>query len=215
MHRGARQAACRETPATRDARGTGLIRVAVQIRPIPRSPASKPTVHDFTQAQLRGSTLGMRAFHRMPTYWRCAHHTLSMRGLDAHRLHINTRPARDSALAIGPAQRWGRHGAHMPALPRMRGDRVSQPATKRNSALRAQHRARIAKGKPDCHICGKPIDYSLPHTDPKSFVADHVVPLAKGGPDTLMNKKAAHSDCNNAKRARAYAPIVRRSGSLG
>ena len=85
---------------------------------------------------------------------------------------------------------------------------------KRDSALRFKHRARIARDKPACHICGKPIDYSLPHLDPWSFVVDHVVPLAKGGADTLDNKKAAHRECNSKKRARMVAPIVRRSGSL-
>ena len=65
-------------------------------------------------------------------------------------------------------------------------------ATKRNSANRARDRARIARDKPACHICGKAIDYTLPHLDPWSFVVDHVKPLAKGGSDALSNKKAAH-----------------------
>jgi len=85
---------------------------------------------------------------------------------------------------------------------------------KRNSTTRDMHRARIARDKPACHICGRPIDYSLPHLDPMSFVVDHVMPLAKGGPDTLDNKKAAHRECNSKKRARIVAPIVRRSGTL-
>lgn len=84
----------------------------------------------------------------------------------------------------------------------------------RNSATRDKHRARIARDKPACHICGRAIDYTLPHLDPRSFVVDHVRPLAKGGTDTLDNKKAAHRECNSKKRARLVAPIVRRSGSL-
>ena len=87
-------------------------------------------------------------------------------------------------------------------------------ATKRNSANRARDRVRIARDKPACHICGKAIDYTLPHLDPMSFVVDHVMPLAKGGADTLGNKKAAHRECNSKKRARIVAPIVRRSGTL-
>ena len=85
---------------------------------------------------------------------------------------------------------------------------------KRNSALRNKHRARVARDKPACHICGKDIDYSLKSPDPWSFVLDHVTPIAKGGADTLDNKKAAHRECNSKKRARMVAPIVRRSGSL-
>jgi len=85
---------------------------------------------------------------------------------------------------------------------------------KRNTATRDMHRARIARDKPACHICGRPIDYALPHLDPMSFVVDHVVPLAKGGLDVMENKKAAHRGCNSTKRARLVAPIVRRSGTL-
>ena len=84
----------------------------------------------------------------------------------------------------------------------------------RNTKQRDRDRATIRKTGAACHICGKAIDYSLPHTDPRSFVVDHVIPLAKGGADTLANKKAAHRDCNSTKRARLVAPIVRRSGSL-
>lgn len=91
---------------------------------------------------------------------------------------------------------------------------MSDEIAKRNSANRARDRARIARDKPACHICGKAIDYTLPHLDPWSFVVDHVKPLAKGGADLISNKKAAHRECNSKKRARIIAPIVRRSGTL-
>jgi len=85
---------------------------------------------------------------------------------------------------------------------------------KRNSARRDQDRARIRAAKPNCHICGQAIDWDADWLDPMSFVVDHVIPLAKNGPDTLANKAAAHRSCNSKKRARIVAPIVRRSGSL-
>lgn len=85
----------------------------------------------------------------------------------------------------------------------------------RSTIRRNNDRARIRRGKPACHICGEPIDYTLPYLDPGEFVVDHVIPRAKGGPDTLANKRAAHRKCNSAKAARDHAPIVRRSGSLG
>ena len=85
---------------------------------------------------------------------------------------------------------------------------------KRNSHQQAKLRARVAATKAACHICGLPIDYTLPHTEPKSFVIDHVIPLAKGGSDDITNIRAAHRDCNSTKRARHYAPIIRRSGAL-
>lgn len=62
----------------------------------------------------------------------------------------------------------------------------------RSDALRKKHRAQIARTKPNCHICGRSIDYSLRFPDPMCFVVDHLVPIAKGGSDALSNKKAAH-----------------------
>lgn len=87
--------------------------------------------------------------------------------------------------------------------------------SKRSTIARDNHRATIRRGRPACHICGGGIDYDLPWLDPGAFVVDHVVPLSKGGTDTLANKAAAHRSCNSTKRARDHAPIVRRSGSLG
>lgn len=87
---------------------------------------------------------------------------------------------------------------------------------KRKTQHQQRMRAIIARSKPACHICGKPIDYEANHLDPNSFVIDHVIPLAKGGEDALTNVKAAHRlrSCNSLKRAKDYAPIVRRSPSL-
>lgn len=84
----------------------------------------------------------------------------------------------------------------------------------RSSTNRDRFRARIKATKADCHICGRPIDYSLPWLDPGAFVVDHVIPLARNGTDTWDNVKAAHRSCNSTKRARLVAPIIRRSGSL-
>ena len=86
--------------------------------------------------------------------------------------------------------------------------------TQRSSANRQRLRRTIARSKPACHICGQPIDYTLDHLDPMSFVIDHVVPLAKGGADDASNVAAAHRTCNSTKRARLIAPIVKRSRSL-
>lgn len=63
-------------------------------------------------------------------------------------------------------------------------------------------RARLrAEGRP-CHICGMPIDYSLPPGDPWSFEADHVNPRARGGASyDYGNLDAAHRICNQRKGA--------------
>jgi 5-methylcytosine-specific restriction endonuclease McrA len=84
----------------------------------------------------------------------------------------------------------------------------------RSTTQRDRDRAAIRKTNASCGICGEPIDYTLPHTNPRSFVVDHIVPLSKGGPDTRSNKQAAHRDCNSTKRARLIAPTIRRSGAL-
>jgi 5-methylcytosine-specific restriction endonuclease McrA len=86
--------------------------------------------------------------------------------------------------------------------------------TARNSHHQTNMRRRVAATKAACHICGRPINYELPYLDPMAFVIDHVVPLARGGKDDITNIKAAHRECNSKKRARAFAPIVRRSGAL-
>lgn len=85
---------------------------------------------------------------------------------------------------------------------------------KRNTTTRDQHRRSLRAAAGPCHICGAPIDYTLPYHDPMSFVADHVVPLTRGGADALANKAPAHRDCNRTKGAREFADIIKRSGSL-
>ena len=69
----------------------------------------------------------------------------------------------------------------------------------RNTTTRDKHRRIIARDQPPCGICSTPIDYTLPHHHPRSYVVDHITPRDKGGPDTLDNKQAAHRDCNRDK----------------
>lgn len=84
----------------------------------------------------------------------------------------------------------------------------------RNTAQQFKDRARIARTKPACAICGGTIDYQLKWPDPMCFVVDHIIPVTKGGVDNITNKQPAHNTCNSKKRARDHAPIIRRSGAL-
>ena len=85
----------------------------------------------------------------------------------------------------------------------------------RSTTIRDRDRTTIRRTDAPCALCGEPIDYRLPHTDPKSYVVDHITPLAHGGADHISNKQAAHRDCNRAKADRADGgPVLRRSGSL-
>ena len=72
-------------------------------------------------------------------------------------------------------------------------------STGRNTATRDRDRNAIRRTKPPCGICEGEIDYTLPHLDPMAYVVDHVIPLNKGGEDTLANKQAAHRVCNRMK----------------
>jgi 5-methylcytosine-specific restriction endonuclease McrA len=58
----------------------------------------------------------------------------------------------------------------------------------------------------DCHICNQPIDFNAPRQCGKDgweygLQIDHLMPLSKGGPDTLENARPSHGYCNNKKNA--------------
>lgn len=56
----------------------------------------------------------------------------------------------------------------------------------------------------DCHLCGGAINLDAPRTPgekgwEKSLHIDHVIPLSKGGDDTLENVRPSHGKCNIRK----------------
>ncbi|MEU6267685.1 HNH endonuclease [Saccharopolyspora shandongensis] len=53
-----------------------------------------------------------------------------------------------------------------------------------------------------CAICGRPINYDLPPNHRQSFTADHVVPMALGGTNTIDNVRPAHRSCNSRRGKR-------------
>ncbi|APD18256.1 HNH endonuclease [Mycobacterium phage Hammy] len=69
----------------------------------------------------------------------------------------------------------------------------------RNTARRERFRRIVRRGRPDCAVCGEPIDYEADHKHPLSFQIDHITPLAKGGTDTLDNIQPTHRQCNRDK----------------
>lgn len=85
------------------------------------------------------------------------------------------------------------------------------PRTHRSTTTRDRHRAVIRRARPDCALCGQPIDYRLPHDDPMSFVVDHIIPYSRGGADELDNKQAAHRECNRAKSDKMPASFTART----
>lgn len=79
--------------------------------------------------------------------------------------------------------------------------RQGRPITRspRHTTTRDAHRRTIARNKPPCGICGGDIDYTLRYPHPDCYVVDHIHPRAKGGPDAIDNKQAAHNRCNRLK----------------
>ena len=60
----------------------------------------------------------------------------------------------------------------------------------------------------NCHLCSEPIDLSAPRSTShyrwkKSLHIDHIIPISKGGSDTLENVRPAHGFCNVSKGNRA------------
>ena len=56
----------------------------------------------------------------------------------------------------------------------------------------------------DCHICGEPIDLNAPRHSKSAgwkhgLHLDHVIPVTKGGENSLENVKPAHAVCNLSK----------------
>lgn len=69
-----------------------------------------------------------------------------------------------------------------------------------NGSARRKLRARVAAMGLPCHICGQPIDYSLPAGDPMSYELDELLPVSLGGsPIDPANVAPAHRACNQMK----------------
>ena len=81
-------------------------------------------------------------------------------------------------------------------------------STKRN-AIRTRLIARAA-GLPVCHICGRPIDTTLPAGDPAAFEIDELIPVSKGGdPLDIANCAPSHRLCNQRRGNRPLNAVRR------
>lgn len=68
--------------------------------------------------------------------------------------------------------------------------------------------ARLRKEGRNCSWCGKPIDYTLPHTDPMSFTADHPEAINNGGHLYKQELAPMHRSCNS-KKSDSALPVIR------
>lgn len=76
---------------------------------------------------------------------------------------------------------------------------ASNPRTANGNARRNVRAWLKDQGLP-CHLCGQPIDYTLPARHPLSFEVDEIVPVSKGGsPIDRANVAPAHRICNQRR----------------
>lgn len=59
-----------------------------------------------------------------------------------------------------------------------------------------------------CHLCLLPIRLDLPAKHPDGPSADHIIPVKRGGLDTLDNLRPAHRRCNYSRGARPLTPSL-------
>ena len=65
----------------------------------------------------------------------------------------------------------------------------------------------FARDKWICQICFKPVrPESIDPYDPLRVSLDHRLPIAMGGPHTIVNLQTSHLVCNTTKGARPQAP---------
>ncbi len=71
--------------------------------------------------------------------------------------------------------------------------------TPRSDAKRKRHRRVLARGKPDCHWCGRELKFTGSQYDPAYMEVDHVVSVHLGGSDEIENKVASCRACNRRR----------------
>lgn len=80
--------------------------------------------------------------------------------------------------------------------------RYRMKVVKRQKQLNPQrisHEQVVREYGTDCHICQQPIDLDLPRTSKLGLTVDHLIPLSRGGSDTMDNLRPAHWTCNRRK----------------
>lgn len=58
-----------------------------------------------------------------------------------------------------------------------------------------------------CHLCKRKVDPATPGTDPQGPTIDHLLPIAAGGLDELVNVALAHRSCNVRRTDRGRAQL--------
>lgn len=61
------------------------------------------------------------------------------------------------------------------------------------------HEAIADRDGVNCYLCGDDVDMSLPRTSRLGATLDHVIPISKGGSDSMENLRLTHWICNVKK----------------
>lgn len=90
----------------------------------------------------------------------------------------------------------------MPGRGRFQNRPTAHIRPERDPARRAVYDANkkiILATQSVCAICGQPVDKSLRYPHPMSPTVDHIIPVARGGSDSIENLQLAHRKCNRMK----------------
>jgi 5-methylcytosine-specific restriction endonuclease McrA len=60
-----------------------------------------------------------------------------------------------------------------------------------------------------CWLCNKPMDFDAIPNTAHAWSIEHLVPLSRGGPDTLENLALCHPGCNRILKDRPLADKIR------
>lgn len=72
-------------------------------------------------------------------------------------------------------------------------------------AVYERNRRRLLKTTTHCEICGGEINHNIKWPDPMAPVADHIIPIVKGGhPSDINNMRIVHNTCNRAKSDKLF-----------
>ncbi|RDI13461.1 HNH endonuclease [Rhodococcus sp. AG1013] len=87
---------------------------------------------------------------------------------------------------------------------------ANERSTRRHKSLRADFKLRCESQGANCHLCGQPIDYTLPSSHLDAFQLDHLHPV-KTHPqlvDDPANFRASHASCNASRGADAVTSVL-------
>ncbi|KAA8828304.1 HNH endonuclease [Bifidobacterium tissieri] len=75
-----------------------------------------------------------------------------------------------------------------------------------NGHRRRQIQARVLAAYDTCHLCGRPVDKTLPAGLPGSPEVDEIIPVSRGGsPYQFTNCRLAHRWCNRIRSNHSVA----------